>query len=113
MKGDGKIKIKIKFLNLGLNNEYQAYVKIFDGDEVICCGFTYNGEIELYLKMHKAYRLEAFFSLNKISTSFYTNTDKYIFIFNEKKYINTVTFSLRDYYYNLPIEKGEIILWQK
>ena len=31
-------------------------------------------------------------------------------IFNDD---NSITFLLTDYYYNLPIERGELILWQR
>ena len=52
--------------------------------------------------------------LNKtITTNIYTNSNKYIFSVFNSIYSRIITFSLKDYYYNIPIEKGEIILWQK
>lgn len=43
--------------------------------------------------------------------SIYTNMNNYIFSFNNT--VNrTITLFLKDYYYNLPIERGEIVLWQ-
>ncbi len=113
MKGDGNIKIKIKILNLGLKNKYQAHVKIYDDKNIIFDGYTYNGEIELCLDSCKVYRIEAYFMFERLNFLFYTNTNYFVFAFNQPFNNNTITFSLIDYYYNLPIEKGELILWQK
>lgn len=115
LKGDGSIK-NIKFLNVGYNNNYQVYVKIYDEfNNIIFNDWTYNGEINLYLNNNKIYKIEANFLNERIKQYFYTNKRNYIFLFKHSflsNRIRTITFSLKDYYYNLPIMKGEIILWK-
>ena len=112
MKGDGIIKVILKFLGTGYCNNYQANVKIFECNKEIVNTKTYNGEICLLLKKNKVYRLKAKIFNQLIETNFYTNDNRFIFNFNPN--INrTIILSLKDYYYNIPIEKGEIILWQK
>ena len=122
MKGDGKIKkYKIRFLNVGYNDSYQVKLKIYDSNnKLVFSGTTYNGEITILLKKNKVYRLEAYFLNEKICTSFYTSNEYNLLFFFNHSIINqpditihTVTFLLTDYYYNLPIEKGEILLWQR
>lgn len=111
-------KIIIRFLGLGYNEFYQANIKIYDLDNnLIYKGTTYNGKTKLCLKENHAYKLIAK-SLNEtIHTCFYvSNINEYLFIFNWAKYNQNrrVTFLLTDYYYNnLPIEKGELFLWQR
>jgi len=112
------IEVILKFIGVGYNNLYQAFVKIYDEDNnLIYKGYSYNGEIKIILDMNKAYRIEAFFYGEIIKTSFYVdNTKIFNFIFNHMIYKpnRTITFLLTDFYYeNLKIEKGEMILWQK
>ena len=114
MKGDGYIKIKIKFLGAGLEDKYQVSVKIYDNQKLIVNSQTYNGEICLMLKKNKVYRLQAIFFNDIINTYFYTNNNVYLFRLSNNIIFNrTITLSLKDYYYNIPIEKGEIILWPR
>ena len=114
MKGDGYIKnIKIKIIGTGLNNDFQARIKIYDCNKIIFLGKTYNGEIDLCLEEKKSYNI--FIKLNNeiINKTFYiTNQNIYLFYFNHSIYNpnHTVTFLLRDLNYNIPIMKGEIIL---
>lgn len=110
-------KVKLKFLGLGYNEFYQANVMIYDfSDNLIYEGITYNGELEICLDANEVYKINAY-SLNEIiNTYFYvSNLDNYIFIFDRAKFIKPrkIIFSLIDYHYNLPIEKGELYLWQK
>lgn len=110
-------EIKLKFLGLGYNEFYQANIVIYDSsDNLIYEGITYNGELEICLDANEAYKINAY-SLNEIiNTYFYvSNLDNYIFIFDRAKFIKNqkIIFLLTDYYYNLPIEKGELYLWQK
>lgn len=114
MKGDGNIKI-LKFIGAGYKNKYQVKVKIYDKDKKIFEGTTYNGELKIDLKENKIYKIEAIFLNEKICTNIYiTKKCKYTFIFTHIIFNpKTITISLVDLYYNLPIEKGEIILWQR
>ena len=114
MKGDDKIKnITIKFLGTGLLDNYQAFVKIYDNDNIYYCGNTFNGEIKIKLQENKAYKILAIFRNGVINTSFYvTCQNTYIFYFNNIIQIpkRMITFLLKDFNYEIPIMKGEIIL---
>ena len=112
-------KIIIRFIGLGLKEQYQAHVIIYDNcHNLIFDGYTYNGYLSVILKSNQSYILQAFSLNDYISTIFYVNNNncEYKFIFNRSIYTNTniktITFLLTDYNYNnLPIEKGELILW--
>ena len=117
MKGDGNININIKFLNVGYNNFYQVNLRIIDeNNNIIFEGKTYNGMINICLIPYKKYKMIANFFNERLEQYFYVCNNNYIFSFNNsinKNYNSrTITFLLNDYYYNLPIEKGEILLWQ-
>ena len=117
MEGDGIIKVILKFVGTGIEKKYQAHIKIYCNNKKIIDSKTYNGEICLLLEKNKIYRLKATFLNEVINTNFYTNSNFYLFRFNSGLFNNsivrTITLSLKDYYYNIPIEKGKIILWQK
>ena len=105
--------IRLKFLGLGINNNLQSLVKIYHKNKKIYEGLTYNGEIYVNLKFNEVYEIEAIFFNEKISTYIYNNRCEYVFAFDHNILIErTITFLLKDYFYNLPIEKGELILWQ-
>ncbi|MBQ2639400.1 MAG: hypothetical protein IJF92_01355 [Bacilli bacterium] len=111
-------KIKLIFTGLGYNNRFQAYTKIYNSNnKLIYEGKTYNGELELCLKKNNCYRLEAISKDEIIDIWFYVNKTRKCYLFKFRRSIienNPITFLLTDYYYsNLPIEKGELILWQK
>ena len=114
MKGDGFIKkVLLKFIGTGLLDEYQAYVKVYDHNKVYYEGTTYNGRIELSLEENKAYSVNVLFFNKSIISAFYVSIqDVYVFNFDYSNYnhSHTVTFLLNDYYYKMPIMKGEIIL---
>ena len=111
-------KVKLIFKNVGLKKNNQVYVKIYDNRcNLVYEGYTFDGEIDISLRKDRAYNMIAKFYNNSIVTVFYVGNgfNKYIFNFN---YINNennnVTFLLTDFYYtNLPIERGDIILWQR
>lgn len=106
------MNIKIIFYGLGYNEFYQANVKIYDQNKnLIINKNTYNNKIEINLKKNKIYHLIAKTCNKTISTYIYTNNN--IFIFNFQNNRRIITFSLRDYFYNLPIERGYLILWQR
>ena len=109
-------KIKLKFYGLGYKNYNQAYIYIYDEDRLIFENATYNNEIEIYLQECKAYKLLAISNGKKLITSFFVDdkSHKYIFSFDTTNSENIITFLLTDFYYeNLPIERGELLLWQK
>lgn len=113
--------IKIRLMGLGICSNLQAYVCIYDEcNNLIYEGSTFNGEVIFCAKCNSVYRLCASFYGEVINQAFYTSScnTPLIFAFEHSIYRNNtlgnVTFLLTDYYYeNLPIEKGEIILWQK
>ena len=117
MKGDDMKKIKLIFKGLGLKNKNQAYIKIFNSNcNLVYEGHTYNGQLDIRLD-NNVYRLVANYNGNIIIVPFYvsSNTNNYIFSFNNYN-LNSrdITFQLTDFYYtNLPIERGDIVLWQK
>lgn len=104
------MKVKLFFLGLGYKNYNQANVKIYDCNNLIYEGLTYNNILELCLEKDKIYTLKAISNNRIIYTNFYTNRDSYIFNFNNLD--NSITFILKDDY-GYPIERGELILWQK
>ncbi len=111
-------KIIIKFYGLGYNNVNQANVSIYNSNRnLIFEGNTFNNEIELCLKENEIYILNATSSIGSITRVFYVKNDLYLYYsFVELlPIINPpITFLLTDYYYdNLPIERGELLLWQK
>lgn len=108
-------QIKLIFIGLGYNSINQAYIRIYDSNNnLVFNGITYNNELSLCLKKCNVYRLIAITSSIKLVTSFYVNSNyKYIFNLNGINN-NPITFKLTDFNYkNLPIERGELLLWQK
>lgn len=113
MKGDDNIKVILKFIGVGIDNNYQVDIKIYDKNKKVIDSKTFNGEICLLLEKNKIYKMKYSFLNRKKYINFYTNSNKFIFNLNNNIFSRIITFSLNDYYYNIPIEKGEIILWQK
>ena len=106
-------KVNLKFIGLGYNNYYQACIKIYDKcNNLIFEDKTYNGIVSVELEENEVYRLIADSCRNRLNIVFFVNEcrDCYCFNFQNNRII---TFLLRDFYYNLPIEKGEIYLWQQ
>ena len=89
------------------------YIKILDNNHnIIYNDKTCNNIIKVCLERNKSYTLIAR-SRNRIIIKVFLiddKTNKFIFSFYNYRII---TFLLKDYYYNLPIKKGELILWQK
>lgn len=123
MKGGSNIKTILKFIGTGIEDNYQACVNIYDNNNLLYERRTYNGKVIIDLRENKLYKMVAT-SINEIiNTSIYVtkNNCKYIFKYNRSILQNyyssdlrTITFLLTDANYNnLPIEKGELFLWQK
>lgn len=108
-------KINLIFYGLGFKNFFQANIRVFDQcNNIVFSGTTYNGKLELCLRKNMAYRLYAESCGEFINTAFYVKDDycNYKFYFSRAIPVNDeepITLLLTDYYYNLPIEKGEII----
>lgn len=106
-------KIKLIFLGLGYNSFNQACINIYDcNNKLIFEGKTYNNEIKLCLEECNVYKIVAISNSTKLVTSFIVNNNsKYKFNLNISN--NPITLILTDFYYeNLPIERGELLLWQ-
>ena len=105
-------KIKLIFIGLGFNNK--TYISIYDcNNNLIFEGVTCNNQIDLCLEECNAYRIVVISNNIKLVTSFFVNNNsRYKFNLNISN--NPITFILTDFYYkNLPIERGELLLWQK
>ena len=122
MKGDDFInRVELIFFGLGVDNCYQANVKIYDGDCLIINKQTFNGRLQVCLNTNKKYLLEAVSPFGRMirCISILPNYDRYYFGFSnayisENRTSNVITLLLSDANYNnLPITKGEMILWQK
>lgn len=107
--------VKLKFIGLGYKSIYQANIFIYDKyNNLIYEGQTYNGNILLSLKPNKSYKLIARLNNNMLCTILYVGRyNNYTLCFNQEQIENNITLKLVDYYYNLPIERGEITLWPK
>ena len=108
------MNIRIKFLGV----IYQVDVAIYDeNDGLIYSGQTSYGYVDMALKPKRVYKLIATMPYDKLTTYFYVDKNKtYCFMFPSlyMSNSNNVTLFLTDYFYpNLPIERGEIILWQR
>ena len=107
-------EITLKFYGLGINHRYQAEVLIYDNKELIYEGKTYNGYLNVCLKNHHYYKIKAIACGDIINSGIYVNKTIYTFSFKRAQILNnTITFILTDTYYNLPIEKGFVILWPR
>ena len=112
--------IYLRFIGLGYNDINQACIKIYDNNNnLIISKYSYNGYIKVCLKVNNIYRVYVSSYNEVINKYFYVNNYNinYVFAFNRSIFTqsnNLITFLLTDYYYNnLPIEKGNLILWQK
>ena len=106
------MKIGIKFL--GVIDDIDIF--IYDNDILIYSGQTSYGYTSVILRPNRMYKLKAFMPCEGMETYFCVNhIGVYYFIFPSLYvYNNSVTFFLTDAFYpNLPIERGEITLWQK
>ena len=110
--------VNIRILGTGINNICQACVSIYNScGDLVYEGLTCNGCISVNLKMYVGYIIiiKSYTGIRR--DVFYVDacTGCYAFSTYEqnRQEENEVTFLLTDLNYeNLPIEKGEIILWQ-
>ena len=108
------MEVEFIFKGLGINDNNQANILLYDEfNNLIYDGQTYNGILKICLNK-TLYKLIVYLCNERIEKYIYINNNKYVFYF--KRSIinnNSITLILTDYYYNLPIEKGELIIWQK
>ncbi len=102
-----------KFYGLGYNEYYQANVSIYDlYGNLVYSGNTYNSILNTCLNIGEKYLVKATFMGEVIIRYIIINRPVYIFIFDHALMNEpAITFILKDYYYNLPIERGELILY--
>ena len=107
-------EIIIFFRGLGYHNICQANILLYDDlNNLVYSGKTYNGKLKIRLN-DNIYRMIASINNEIIDTNIYVNgNNKYCFNFKRSIIYNSITFILTDYYYNLPIERGELLIWQK
>ena len=108
--------LEIICLETGYKNYNQADIRIYDNNDILICNKkTYNGKTNILLNKNKYYKIYAKLNNNKIFLYYKIVNNKLIIPFcnNKIKQNNVITLQLTDYYYNMPIEKGLITLWQK
>ena len=110
--------IKIRILGTGINDACQVCVSIFNScGDLVYEGLTYNGCIYVNLCACEGYIITIRGCVINKREVFYV--DKYTSSYTFNTYElnsgvqNVVTFQLLDFFYNLPIMKGELTLWQK
>ena len=106
------------FNGTGIGDYLQAKVEVYDLlNNKVYEGITKNGRLKLKIRNRKFYSIRATLLKETIKQTIYVNNcNKFIFTFRRATInINrTTTFILTDSNYrNLPIAKGEILLWQK
>lgn len=108
------MRIKLRFIGTGINDFYQARVKIYDKNHnLLKDRYTYNGIIYFTAHNKEIYNITVNFINIIINIPLYIN-NKYKYEFylsnNRRTEFNLITFLLTDSnYLNLPIKKGEII----
>lgn len=112
-------KVSLKFIGTGINNIMQASVDIYHNNNLVYSKKTYNGNLEVFLEEGNPYKIIAKTSKDTLSGAFYVSANNlnFVFIFSSSIYrtdIKTITFLLTDANYNnLPIQEGEMFIWQK
>ena len=111
----------ICFKLTGVSLYMKKIIKIYDldghivYDKVVC-----NNSFNVCLKTHCCYKIIIKTKYDYLCKTIYVKNqnciylffDNALFIYNQNS--NRITFYLTDYNYeNLPIEKGEMIIWQK
>ena len=106
--------LKLKFFGLGIKDNLQSLVELYSDGKLIFSGLTYNGEICFNNLDDGVYFMKASFLNETIVSLLYNKKSTYYFFFNHSYFSRKIiTFTLMDYFYSLPIERGELILWQK
>lgn len=108
----------IRVLGLGYKDIYQAYIEVYCNNQLIDEKETNNGQIKVCLKNGNVYELKITINNILYKRNVYVTDDIDIYdIILFSNYINNIitrniTFLLTDLNYeNLPIERGNLILW--
>ncbi len=109
--------VLLEWKGLGYLSIFQAQVYLYDDDNnLLYVSETYDGKLKVCLESNRVYKIIAISSSEIFKKNVYIDTcrNKYTFYFSRSIYPRIITFQLTDFYYkNLPIEKGEIIIWPK
>ena len=108
------MNIRIKFLGV----IYEVQVSIYDMYEhLIYSGQTSCGYVDVRVREGNVYKIIASMPYGMLTNYFYVGSRKIYYFMFPNLYMNdtnNVTLFLTDYFYpNLPIERGEITLWQR
>ncbi len=109
--------VTIRLLGVG-NSIFQPEVVIYDEfGSLVYSGYAYNGMGQVMLCCNRCYRVIAkYCCAQTVAVIYIGKNDIYGINMNTccQNDENLVTFTLSDANYsNLPIEKGEVILWQR
>ena len=104
--------VTLIFRGVGNNCKHQVLVNIYDNNQLICSRHTKNGSLDVCLDCNKSYLIRASIMSYSLINSFYVDSNTSSLVFNFCINNRYIIFTLRDSYYNLPIESGELILWQ-
>lgn len=110
----------IKILGTGINDSYQACVSVYDNCNILVYeGLTYNGCLCVNLNVCMGYIIVIKSCNGVIIQALYVDNCTLVYVFNANQMESEperkiITFLLTDFNYtNLPIMKGELILWQR
>ena len=100
----------MKNIRINVININKFYLKIYDSNcNIIFDNYMCNGN-NVLLEKNKFYKINIISNNTSYTTAIYVSDKTNSFTFGINR---IVTFLLKDFYYDKPIEKGEIILWQK
>ena len=94
---------------------YQADIIIYDNkNNIVDKCTTYNACVKVCLKKNCFYKVKVIMKYETLESYVYINNrDTYYFVF-KRAYLNNnqrlITFYLKDYYYNLLIERGNLYI---
>ena len=105
------------FSGLGYQNSYQAKIWIYDiCNNLVSKGCTFNGRYSFKGCMFNAYKIKIISYLGIMGKNIFVNNNSIYVPLNgrRKERLLPTRFRLTDYFYdNLPINRGELILWRK
>ena len=108
-------KIVIQFMGMGVCDKCQAKVTVFDLNGCkVTSGYTKCGRFVFCGKDRVFYKIK--YTINGITNfkTIYANSNYYPIMYQGIISSRPIAFLLTDdYYANLPIKKGEMMLWQK
>lgn len=113
-------KVCLQFMGMGIKQKCQAKVVVCDlRGCMVAKGVTKNGIFCFTAKEKSFYKIK--YSINGLvnNKTIYINNNNYYPLMYQGMFVNqtnrskAITFLLTDsFYHNLPINKGEMVLWQ-